>query len=321
VSTGTANINPVFITSNNPSYAAFAVENSGANGVGIYDPTSARHFLSGALGLGTLTPGAHLDAVGSGGIGIRSTMTGQGLLSTTEAAVQGVAVTGGGISGRAATGVLGTSDNGYGVLGQSGNGFGVEGDNSTVGTYGQLGGKTGAVIGYSPSAGVPAATFTNAGTGGTALVANGLAQVKTLQILGADLAESFPVTGGAVEPGTVLAIDADGGGGLCVCDQPYSPRVAGVASGANGLDAAVVLKGKAFDEPNHVAVALSGRVWVRCDATRAPIRVGDLLTSGERPGFAMKAVDAGRSAGAILGKAMTSLETGTGLVLVLVSLR
>jgi hypothetical protein len=35
----------------------------------------------------------------------------------------------------------------------------------------------------------------------------------------------------------------------------------------------------------------------------------------------MAAVDPARSSGAILGKAMTSLEAGTGMVLVLVSLQ
>jgi hypothetical protein len=35
----------------------------------------------------------------------------------------------------------------------------------------------------------------------------------------------------------------------------------------------------------------------------------------------MAAIDATRAAGAILGKAMTSLEAGTGMVLVLVSLQ
>ena len=66
---------------------------------------------------------------------------------------------------------------------------------------------------------------------------------------------------------------------------------------------------------------MSGRVWVRCDASAGPIRPGDLLTSSACAGLAMRAVDHDRAYGAILGKAMTSLETGTGLVLVLVSLQ
>jgi hypothetical protein len=92
-------------------------------------------------------------------------------------------------------------------------------------------------------------------------------------------------------------------------------------SGAHGLDAGVVLKGKDFEAQDQAPVALSGRVWVNCDATTGPIHAGDLITTAARPGHAMLASDRKRSYGAILGKAMTSLESGTGLVLVLVSLQ
>ena len=48
---------------------------------------------------------------------------------------------------------------------------------------------------------------------------------------------------------------------------------------------------------------------------------GDRLTTASLAGHAMKAADAQRAAGAVLGKAMTSLDEGTGLVLVLVDLQ
>jgi hypothetical protein len=110
-------------------------------------------------------------------------------------------------------------------------------------------------------------------------------------------------------------------GTLQIADEPYCRRVAGVVSGANGLDAAVVLEGHSFEDQGHVPVAISGRVWVRCDASGAPIHSGDLLTTADRAGYAMVASDRERAYGATLGKAMTSLETGTGLVLVLVNLQ
>jgi hypothetical protein len=68
-------------------------------------------------------------------------------------------------------------------------------------------------------------------------------------------------------------------------------------------------------------VALSGRVYCRADTSSGPIEPGDLLTTSARPGHAMKAADHDRAQGAILGKAMSRLEHGTGLVLVLVSLQ
>ena len=68
-------------------------------------------------------------------------------------------------------------------------------------------------------------------------------------------------------------------------------------------------------------VALTGRVYVKADATSAPIRPGDLLTTADTPGFAQRVSEHDRSVGAILGKAMTGLERGQGLILVLVSLQ
>ena len=73
---------------------------------------------------------------------------------------------------------------------------------------------------------------------------------------------------------------------------------------------------------NGPAIALSGRVWVRSDASSSAISPGDLLTTSDNPGYSMKALDRERSHGAILGKAMTSLSQGErGLVLVLVNLQ
>jgi hypothetical protein len=69
-------------------------------------------------------------------------------------------------------------------------------------------------------------------------------------------------------------------------------------------------------------VALSGRVWVHCDAQEHGVEPGDFLTTATRPGHAMPVVDRARADGAIIGKAMSRLEKGgCGLVLVLVNLQ
>jgi hypothetical protein len=174
------------------------------------------------------------------------------------------------------------------------------------------------VKGTTDNAGAFGGWFENT-AGGVAIYTDGEAQVGVLTILGgADLAERFE-TAEHAEPGTVLAIDPGSPGRLRVADEAYSHTVAGVVSGANSLSAGVVLGVDAVD--GGQPVALSGRVWVRCDASAEPIHPGDLLTTAERAGFAMKAADPERAHGAILGKAMSSLEAGTGLVLVLVSLQ
>src|SRR4030095_5906077 len=141
------------------------------------------------------------------------------------------------------------------------------------------------------------------------------------QILGENVAENFPAQGEALEPGTVLEIVGDAAGTLRVSHSSYNTRVAGVVSGANGLPAGVVLQGSDFTQEGKVPVAMSGRVWVKCDATHEAIRVGDLITTSATPGCAMRSSDPSRATGAILGKAMTTLERGRGLVLVLVSLQ
>lgn len=272
----------------------------------------------GNVGIGTTAPGSRLDVVTNSGMGVHGTTKGS-FFSSLNAAVVGTGLTGTGISGTTSMGVYGASTDDRGVYGVSTSYWGVSGDCTSAGTYGILGTPNEGVYGYSPNTAKPAARF-GCATGGIAIDAQGLVRVKTLQILGgADLAERFDVTGDA-EPGTVLAIDPNENGRLRTSDEPYSHRVAGVVSGANELNAGVVLSSDGRVE-GTAAVALTGRVWVKCDATAAPIVAGDLLTTSPRAGHAMKAVDRDRAQGAVLGKAMTSLEHGTGMVLVIVSLQ
>ncbi|MBX1712591.1 hypothetical protein I9C95_04940, partial [Campylobacter jejuni] len=67
--------------------------------------------------------------------------------------------------------------------------------------------------------------------------------------------------------------------------------------------------------------ALVGKVYCFADATTDPIRVGDLLTTGDRRGHAMRIVDGERAFGAVLGKALAPLPAGSGLIPVLVALQ
>ena len=68
-------------------------------------------------------------------------------------------------------------------------------------------------------------------------------------------------------------------------------------------------------------VAMFGRVYVWCDASLGAITPGDRLTTSSTPGHAMKVGDEGKAPGAVIGKAMTELKEGKGLVLVLVNLQ
>jgi hypothetical protein len=66
---------------------------------------------------------------------------------------------------------------------------------------------------------------------------------------------------------------------------------------------------------------LAGTAYCKVDATYGGIQVGDLLTTSPTPGYAMKVTDASRAFGAVLGKALRPLASGTGLVPVLVALQ
>jgi len=174
---------------------------------------------------------------------------------------------------------------------------------------------------------------------------NGRTRTGSLEIVGgADLAEGFEIrsdegeghkatgqrgSGSAgqpcdeIAPGTVVVIDPEHPGDLRVSSVAYDAKVAGVVSGAKGLAPGMVLRaeGDPHADGNHL-VAMTGRVWCLCEATGGSIRAGDLLTTSATPGHAMRVADESDvPRGAILGKAMTELHEGTGLVLVLVNLQ
>jgi len=164
----------------------------------------------------------------------------------------------------------------------------------------------------------------NVGIGTTSPVAtldvNGSTRTHTIIITGgSDLAEPFKMGSSSVEKGSVMVIDEQHPGELKLSSRPYDTRVAGIVSGANGINPGIALHQDGALEGGQ-NVALSGRVYVLADAANGPILPGDLLTSSSTPGHAMKVTDHARAEGAILGKAMTGLQNGRGVVLVLVTL-
>jgi hypothetical protein len=191
-----------------------------------------------------------------------------------------------------ASGVFGANNNGgVGVAGTSDKGIGIFGRGQTAGRF-----------------------------EGDVTV-TGTQTVKALTITGgADVAESFRMSTPKIPQGSVVVIDDTHEGGLKLSDQAYDPRVAGVVSGAGGIRPGVALQQESGFESGQ-NVALSGRVYVLADASENPIAPGDLLTTSDTPGHAMKVTDHARAQGAIIGKAMSAMKEGKGLVLVLVSLQ
>jgi hypothetical protein len=170
---------------------------------------------------------------------------------------------------------------------------------------------------------------------------SGLITTSVLQITGgADLSEQFEVresfdselsnatersdpesTSNSVQPGMVVCIDPDNPGQLVVSTRPYDRTVAGIVSGAGGVNPGMLMGHHGTVADGRHPVALTGRVYCLADASSGTIQPGDLLTTSKTPGHAMRVTDSARAQGAILGKAMSTLKEGKGLVLVLVTLQ
>jgi hypothetical protein len=149
--------------------------------------------------------------------------------------------------------------------------------------------------------------------------------VPVLEITGgSDIAEPFDIRArepDMIKPGMVVSIDPEYPGKLKIATKAYDRCVAGIISGAGGVNSGMLMRQSDSIVNGEYPVALTGRVYCWADTSNGPIQPGDLLTTSNTPGHAMKVTDYARSQGAILGKAMTSLEKGTGLVLILVTLQ
>jgi hypothetical protein len=151
----------------------------------------------------------------------------------------------------------------------------------------------------------------------------GMTRTISLQVTGgSDLAEPFEVAAAqVVKPGMLVSIDPMRSGQLRISDHAYDRTVAGVVSGANNLNPGFTMGHDADVTDGFLPVALTGRVYALADAGGGPITPGDLLTTSDNSGYAMKVTDHAKAQGAIIGKAMSSLPSGRGLVLVLISLQ
>jgi hypothetical protein len=122
----------------------------------------------------------------------------------------------------------------------------------------------------------------------------------------------------AIEPGTVMVLGHEGA--LSESQHAYDKRVAGVISGAYDYKPGIVL-GKQQTSGNRQPIALMGKVFCKVDVQYGVIDVGDLLTTSPTPGHAMKADDPLKAFGAVIGKPLRSLNTGQGLIPILIALQ
>lgn len=166
-------------------------------------------------------------------------------------------------------------------------------------------------------------TLTVTGTGGV-FFPDGTKQTTAFipANCGADYAESVGVSGDRTNytPGDILVIDPEVPGKFLKSNQPYSTLVAGIYSTKPGF---VGRKQPANDlaSADEVPMAMVGRVPTKVSTENGPIKVGDLLVSSSTMGYAMKGTDRSQMLGTVVGKALGSLDSGTGVIEVLVTLQ
>ena len=311
----------------NNSVGGVGVSGSSPTGTGVSGSSSSG---DGVHGHGKT--GVRGDCSGSGGAGVSgNNIFGDGVYGFGVNGVHGESYTGSdsgvwGNNSYGGIGVSGSSSYGDGVYGWSNKGdsshAGVYGENAAIGGTGMLGKalniNSAGVAGVADTAGSTGVYGRGTKWGG---YFEGPVSVCSLQIRGGcDLAEPFAMASPALPKGSVVVIDEQHTGMVRLSDQPYDTRVAGVISGANGINPGLSLHQAGVIEGGQ-DVALTGRVYVLADATSSPIIPGDLLTTSGTPGHAMKASHSGKAQGAILGKAMSPLRQGKGMVLVLVTLQ
>ena len=139
------------------------------------------------------------------------------------------------------------------------------------------------------------------------------------------MAQTLPshlrITGDEVLPcGTVVVIDDENPGKLMRSTKAYDKRVAGMISGAGNIRPGITLTQNGNIKVGQ-HIALSGKVYVLATTENGPIKPGDLLTTSNIAGYSMKATDRKNLVGSVIGKSMSSLEKGEGLILVLVNLQ
>jgi hypothetical protein len=139
-------------------------------------------------------------------------------------------------------------------------------------------------------------------------------------ICGGDYAESVDVAGtrASYEPGDVLVIDPKTPGKFLKANLAYSTLVAGIYSTKPGT---VGRRQTAAKSPDEVPMAVVGIVPTKVSAENGPIHAGDLLVASSTLGRAMKGTDRGKMLGAVVGKALGNLDSGTGVIEVLVTLQ
>ena len=284
------------------------------DGIGVYGHSTNQHGVwgesdkgSGVTGIGHKWYGVYGQAEDQVGVFGQST-NGIGVQghSINQHGVWGESDKGSGVTGIGHKwhGVFGQADDQVGVFGQSTSGRGVVGVSNGTATGVEGNSKDG--IGVFGKGGHLAGRF------------EGDVEVTgDIRLTNADFAEDFDVVEKS-EAGEVMVLTETGA--LQQSAKAYDKKVVGVISGAGSYKPGIILD-KQNNSQNRKPIAMMGKVFCKVDADFSPIETGDMLTTSNIPGYAMKAIDPFKAFGAVIGKALASLKEGKGLIPILVVLQ
>ncbi len=159
----------------------------------------------------------------------------------------------------------------------------------------------------------------NSATGACSGNTAGTLYAVNTTVQNADVAENY-VSSQELEPGEIIMPEGNENSMAVVKTvKPYQTQTIGIISTKPGITLNSEAKAD-YKHPYVYPVALSGRVPVKVNGERGPIKAGDFITSSSKPGTGMKAT--GR--GVVVGKALENfagLSAGdTGVITVFVSL-
>lgn len=138
---------------------------------------------------------------------------------------------------------------------------------------------------------------------------------------GGDVAERLRlVPGETIHPGMAVSVSSQSDGQIEASRQAYDSRFVGIVAGAGGISPALVI-GNEAERPEVPPISLVGVVFALADATDEPIRKGELLATSSVKGHLARAKPEAIPSGALVGKSLDNLDSGRGLIRVILGAR